>query len=189
MQSGSLNQDTCFFELPAVSLQGAAEMLVTEQAWDSCRALISECKVLQALADVLNAAAAANVMPDEEKEEHLPLKDGSELVLVAVKLLNQDLYLALEAEIDWSATAIKKSYRKLILKYHPDKSPHTAAVFQIVQAAYEVISSPEARGEYDACYRRCSEVDSDDDEIVVTPSRATQNRSRQILKCEECKTA
>lgn len=41
--------------------------------------------------------------------------------------------------------AIKRSYRELALKYHPDKNPDGAHIFQEVHKAYEFLSSKQAR--------------------------------------------
>lgn len=41
--------------------------------------------------------------------------------------------------------AIKRSYRELALKYHPDKNPEGAQIFQEVHKAYEFVSSKQAR--------------------------------------------
>lgn len=52
--------------------------------------------------------------------------------------------------IDKSATQedIKKAYRKLASIHHPDKGGDTAT-FQKIQAAYEILSDPQKRAEYD----------------------------------------
>lgn len=43
---------------------------------------------------------------------------------------------------------IKKAYRKLASKHHPDKGGDTAT-FQTIQTAYETLSDPQRRAEYD----------------------------------------
>ena len=43
----------------------------------------------------------------------------------------EDKYLALGLSKGCDPKDVKKSYRKLVLKYHPDKNPHTTPVFQV----------------------------------------------------------
>lgn len=52
--------------------------------------------------------------------------------------------------IDKTATSdeIKSAYRKLASKHHPDKGGDTA-VFQKIQAAYDTLSNPKSRAEFD----------------------------------------
>lgn len=47
------------------------------------------------------------------------------------------------------ANDIRRSYRKLAAKYHPDKEGGSQEKFQELQAAYEVLSDPEKRSIYD----------------------------------------
>jgi molecular chaperone DnaJ len=64
----------------------------------------------------------------------------------------EDLYKVLDVSKKASDDEIKKAYRKLARKYHPDRNPDDAAAeekFKEVQGAYDVLSDPEKRKEYD----------------------------------------
>lgn len=65
---------------------------------------------------------------------------------------DKDFYAVLGVSKDVSATDLKKTYRKLARKYHPDSNPGDAAAeskFKEVSEAYSVLSDPEQRTEYD----------------------------------------
>src|SRR5574344_882583 len=66
--------------------------------------------------------------------------------------MEQDYYQTLGVENTATADEIKKAYRKLALKYHPDRNPGNKEAeekFKEVSLAYEVLSNPEKRSQYD----------------------------------------
>ena len=63
-----------------------------------------------------------------------------------------NLYATLGLKRNATTTEIKKAYRKLSMKFHPDKnkSPDAEAKFREISYAYEVLSNAEQRKVYDA---------------------------------------
>lgn len=64
----------------------------------------------------------------------------------------EDYYKVLGVPKDAPAEAIKKAYRKLAVKYHPDKNPgnkEAGEKFKKISEAYAVLSNQEKRKQYD----------------------------------------
>ncbi len=64
----------------------------------------------------------------------------------------KDYYKILGVERSAAQDAIKKSFRRLAAKYHPDKNPGSKAAedkFKEINEAYEVLGDPENRKKYD----------------------------------------
>src|SRR5215203_3119177 len=63
-----------------------------------------------------------------------------------------DLYKVLEVSKEAPQDEIRRSYRRLARKYHPDANPGDREAeerFKEIQQAYEILSEPEKRREYD----------------------------------------
>lgn len=66
--------------------------------------------------------------------------------------MSQDYYSTLGVDRTADATTIKKAYRKLAQKYHPDRNPDDKSAeerFKQITEAYAVLSDPNKRRQYD----------------------------------------
>jgi molecular chaperone DnaJ len=67
--------------------------------------------------------------------------------------MSKDLYKTLGISKDADASVIKKAYRKLAMKYHPDKNPDDKEAedkFKDIAEAYEILSDSDKKSRYDS---------------------------------------
>ena len=110
---------------------------------------------------------------DERAERALSAAEG-------MARRRQDHYHTLGAAKDATEDEIKKCYRRLALKYHPDKHAHSEAgeklaaeqKFKEINQAYSVLSDPMRRERYDV-----SGVDNSDDELDDPAEGAPQGEA------------
>lgn len=86
------------------------------------------------------------------------LSDRQRLTLTFIKVfdheaanLDVDVYKALGIKDDADEREIKKAYKKISIKYHPDKNPDEAglAIFNDARDAYEILNDPDKKILYD----------------------------------------
>ena len=63
--------------------------------------------------------------------------------------MDTNYYEVLEINKNATHNEIKKAYRTLAKKYHPDKNPLTEEKFKEISKAYETLQDPITKQEYD----------------------------------------
>ena len=92
--------------------------------------------------------AAALCLREKSKRELAPAIE--ELLGNLLAYLSSSPYLGLGVNAASGPGTIKKAYRKSALQFHPDKNPTTTELFQVIQNANEVLSSPSQKQAWDA---------------------------------------
>lgn len=80
-----------------------------------------------------------------------------------------NLYQLLGLQRDASLEEIKKAYRQLAKRHHPDRTqnnPHDTEIFKAVAVAFATLSNPEKRAEYDRT-------------LIASERQATPSQSRR----------
>jgi DnaJ homolog subfamily A member 2 len=68
--------------------------------------------------------------------------------------MNKDYYSILEASIDDDISIIKKKFRKLSLKHHPDKNGGENSRFNDINEAYTILGNQDKKYSYDTFYKQ-----------------------------------
>ncbi|MDO8926467.1 MAG: J domain-containing protein [Sideroxyarcus sp.] len=73
-----------------------------------------------------------------------------------------------------STEDIKKAYRALAMRHHPDRNPHSSAEvrFNAIKKAYELLSDPQKRAEYNY---------SLNNRIIIDPENEAQSLWRSLF--------
>ncbi|KAJ6349542.1 hypothetical protein OIU77_007012 [Salix suchowensis] len=106
------------------------------------------CQIVGSFPLVWKVAVALTFQPDKEyrAEADYRIKDNDK---TPKKI---DYYKILEVDYDATDEKIRLNYRKLALKWHPDKHKGDEAVttkFQEINEAYNVLRDPDKRFDYD----------------------------------------
>ena len=93
----------------------------------------------------------------------------------------KDYYKTLEIDFGADILTVKKAYRKLALKYHPDKNkaPDASQKFIEITEAYEVLQDPVKKQEYDRLYQHYYKTKTQKNAPQPDYEQAYQNRRRE----------
>lgn len=77
----------------------------------------------------------------------------------------ENLYNILGVSPNASTDEIKKAYRSLAMRHHPDRSTHPSAEirFNAIKTAYELLSDPQQRAAYNQSLNNRIIIDPDDE--------------------------
>ncbi|MHB1235965.1 MAG: J domain-containing protein [Gallionella sp.] len=77
----------------------------------------------------------------------------------------ENLYNTLGVAPTATAEEIRKAYRSLAMRYHPDRSTHAGAEirFNAIKTAYELLSDPKQRAAYDQGLNNRIIIDSENE--------------------------
>ncbi|PTB73800.1 DnaJ-domain-containing protein [Trichoderma longibrachiatum ATCC 18648] len=102
----------------------------------------------------------------------------------------EDYYKFLGVPQTAGTDAIRASYRKLALKYHPDRNPNNpqaTAQFQLLEAAYSTLFDPERRRIYDLQYESIKRNSATDTNKNPPPPQANSSEPDQLYKTQMAK--
>ncbi|XP_070847145.1 dnaJ homolog subfamily B member 12b [Chaetodon trifascialis] len=94
-----------------------------------------------------------NTRPEEKPSDTSKAYTADQLDAVRRIKQCKDFYEILGVQADASEDELKRSYRKLALKFHPDKNhaPGATEAFKAIGNAYAVLSNANKRRQYDQC--------------------------------------
>lgn len=84
----------------------------------------------------------------------------------------ENLYYTLGISPAATNDEIKKAYRSLAMRHHPDRNAHPDAIvrFNAIKVAYELLSDPRKRAEYNQSLNNRIIIDSDNEACALWKS-------------------
>jgi curved DNA-binding protein len=93
----------------------------------------------------------------------------------------KDYYKILGIDKKSSKEEVKKAFRKLAVKYHPDKNPNNKEAeekFKLINEANEILSDPEKRKKYDELGENWNRFEQDNNQQGGNPFRNSGNKTQ-----------
>ncbi|XP_061840783.1 dnaJ homolog subfamily C member 14 [Nerophis lumbriciformis] len=117
--------------------------------------------------------------PGQELERLLALAEVPEEEL--------DPFTVLGVEVHASEAELKKAYRQLAVQVHPDKNKHPRAgeAFKVLRAAWDIVSNPETRREYELKRMAATELSKSMNEFL-TKLQDDLKDAMNTMMCTKC---
>ncbi|XP_061583433.1 dnaJ homolog subfamily C member 14 [Cololabis saira] len=117
--------------------------------------------------------------PGQELERLLALAEVPEEEL--------DPFSVLGVEVHATETELKKAYRQLAVQVHPDKNKHPRAgeAFKVLRAAWDIVSNPETRREYELKRMAATELSKSMNEFL-TKLQDDLKEAMNTMMCTKC---
>ncbi|XP_028302838.1 dnaJ homolog subfamily C member 14 [Gouania willdenowi] len=117
--------------------------------------------------------------PGQELERLLALAEVPEDEL--------DPFTVLGVEVHATETELKKAYRQLAVQVHPDKNKHPRAgeAFKVLRAAWDIVSNPETRREYELKRMAATELSKSMNEFL-TKLQDDLKEAMNTMMCTKC---
>ncbi|XP_047437853.1 dnaJ homolog subfamily C member 14 [Mugil cephalus] len=122
---------------------------------------------------------AGKCQPGQELERLLALAEIPEEEL--------DPFTVLGVEVHATETELKKAYRHLAVQVHPDKNKHPRAgeAFKVLRAAWDIVSNPETRREYELKRMAATELSKSMNEFL-TKLQDDLKEAMNTMMCTKC---
>ncbi|KAM4613569.1 dnaJ homolog subfamily C member 14 isoform 1-T2 [Polymixia lowei] len=122
---------------------------------------------------------AGRCQPGKELERLLALAQVPEEEL--------DPFTVLGVEVHATEAELKRAYRQLAVQVHPDKNKHPRAgeAFKVLRAAWDVVSNPETRREYELKRMAATELSKSMNEFL-TKLQDDLKEAMNTMMCTKC---
>ncbi|XP_041946783.1 uncharacterized protein dnajc14 [Alosa sapidissima] len=161
------------------------EALQNSWVWRKAAALFERCSGLfrrtrsQGAGSSPESPNEARGQPGQELERLLSLAQIPEEEL--------DPFAVLGVEANATESELKRAYRQLAVQVHPDKNKHPRAgeAFKVLRAAWDIVSNPETRREYELKRMAATELSKSMNEFL-TKLQDDLKEAMNTMMCTKC---
>lgn len=109
------------------------------------------------------------------------------LALAQVPEEELDPFTVLGVEVHATEAELKKAYRQLAVQVHPDKNKHPRAgeAFKVLRAAWDIVSNPETRREYEIKRMAATELSKSMNDFL-TKLQDDLKEAMNTMMCTKC---